>query len=113
MTDNIYLPIELTNNNCVVVQNEDIIRVYDEIPQNNRTVSYTDYYINSHYIFREGTVTYTNYSTLPTCLNNSLFTTKEQYRNDFVDSLYIFLIFAFVGIYLPFKLFMKLFRKVR
>lgn len=110
---NTYLPVELKSNNCVVVQSEDIIRVYDEIPENNKTVSYTDYYINSHYIFRQGTMTYNNYSSLPVCLDNAFFTTKEHYRNDYVGSLIIFLIFAFCGLYLPFKLFMKMFRKVR
>lgn len=113
MIENIYLPVELTDNNCAVVQSEDIIRVYDEIPRRNDTVTYKDFYINSHYLFREGEITFTSYSTLPICLNNNIFTTKEHYRNDYVGSLFIFLVFSYIGFYLPFKLVMKLFRKVK
>ena len=40
---------------CYVVQSEGIIRAYSQVPSNNRTINYRDYYINSSYIYKDGT----------------------------------------------------------
>lgn len=106
----IYMPEDSTFNKCYVVQNEDIIRGYDRIPQNNTNYNYRDYYINSDYIFRDGSGTWSSYSTLPICLNNDIITNDFMYRLDFNKILIIFTIILFFSFYFPIKLF-KIFRK--
>lgn len=89
----IYLPVEITNNMCAYVYDRDTIRVYESRPQNNRTIAYTDYFINSHYISRTGTTTFNNYSTLNyDCLPAENFSKSVSYRNDLPDILIIALI---------------------
>ena len=78
----IYLPDNITNTNCAYVYNSETIRVYDEVPRPNSTISYKDYYVNSHYIYRTGQTTWSNYNTFnDTCLSSSNFTTNAFYRN--------------------------------
>lgn len=109
--NNIYLPIDLNNNNCAYIYDKDTIRVLDNRPTYNTNINYKDYFINSHYIYREGSVQYGSYSNLPTCLNNNIFTKEYYYRNDFAD---IIIIWFFVGIFvyfIPLKLWRRLFRR--
>lgn len=107
----IYLPNDVTYNKCYVVQNEDVIRAYNVKPQNNISYKYRDYYINSDYIFKDGEGTWSQYTTLPICLDNSVITNDFYYRTDFADILVMFTIFAIFIFYLPFKIFMRLFRR--
>lgn len=79
----IYLPEIVYSNQCVYVYDKDTIRVYDSIPRNNSTISYTDYFINSNYLTRTGSTTFSQYSTLPTCLDVENFTTNVGYSNYF------------------------------
>ena len=110
----IYLPITLTNDNCVVVRDKDTIRVYDQTPQqNNQYYSYTDYYINSHYLTNIGASQFNQYSTLPNCRNHNEFTNEEFYRNDYGDICIIFAIMCIFIFLIPTKIFMRLFRRVR
>ena len=63
----IYLPS--TNYVCYVTRdNGNTIRAYETMPNYNNSVRYTDYYINSHYLFNNGEQTFNQYSTLPTCM---------------------------------------------
>lgn len=78
----VYVP-EFNTGNCVYIVNSDVIRVYDSIPTHNSIINYKDYYIKSSYIYNEGVTTFSQYSTLPTCINNSRITTNYTYRNDF------------------------------
>ena len=82
--NNIYLPEDITYNKCYVVQNEDVIRGYDIVPSNNTHYNYRDYYINSNYIYKDGTGQWSQYSTLPICLDNNVITNDIYYRNDFL-----------------------------
>ena len=107
----IYLPNDSVYNKCYVVQNEDVIRAYNKIPQNNTSYRYRDYYINSDYIYRDGEGTWSQYTTLPICLDNSKITNDFYYRTDFNDILIIFTIFCLFIFYIPFKIFMRLFRR--
>lgn len=86
----IYVP-DLTNYKCFVVRSEEVIRAYKEIPKNNTEIAYRDYYYNSNYLYNDGTQSFSNYTTLPTCLDNSVLTDAYVYRNDFYDILFIFL----------------------
>jgi len=90
----IYLPIEITNNECAIVYDKDTIRVFEEIPTENSLIDYTDYYINSHYLTKEGS--YNFLIEIPTCLSNENFTTAYYYRNDFDKILIIFFIILFI-----------------
>lgn len=111
----IYVP-NLENYKCVVVQDKDTIRAYKTKPYNpeyNNSISihYTDYYINSNYLSKDGTQNFNYNSTLPTCLPNSQLTNEVYYRNDFDKIMVIFLIMVIFCFYIPLKVFMRLFRR--
>lgn len=95
----IYVPnYDVTN--CAYVYNNNTIRVYDSIPIQGRTIDYTDYYINSHYVYNVGSTTFSNYSTLPTCLSDDNITTSFYYRNDFSDICIIFFVIVIICYFL-------------
>ena len=106
----IYVPNK-ENYKCFVVQNEEVIRAYVNIPNYNTNVSYRDFYIRSDYIFRDGVQQFSNYTTLPTCLDNSIVTDSFYYRVDFDKILVIFIILAIVCFIVPLKIFLRLFRR--
>lgn len=112
MNDKVYVP-SYTNGNCAYIYNSDIIRVYDSVPQNGRTISYKDYYIKSDYIYNTGSTTFSQYSTLPVCIDTSRITTDVYYRNDIMNILVIFVILAFVCLWCPWKLLMTMFGRWR
>lgn len=107
----IYVPEDTTYNKCYVVQSEGVIRGYDRQPSYNTNYNYRDYYINSSYIYRDNTGTWNQYSTLPVCLSSSDITNDIYYRLDMPNILLMFLIINIFGIFLPIKIFSKLFRK--
>lgn len=102
----IYLPIEITENQCAFVYDKDTIRVYDNKPIENESLNYTDYYINSHYLEKTGTETITNI--VPTCLEQENLTTSYYYRNDFSEIIIIFFIIIFI-VYFIFSKILKSF----
>ena len=106
----IYVP-ELENYKCYVVQSEGVIRGYEEIPTNNATINYRDYYINSDYIYRDGSQTFNSYTTIPTCLSSDTLTNEVYYRTDFDSILIIFLIMCIFCFVLPLKIFLRFFRR--
>ena len=110
---NIYLPIDNVNDfACYSIYDKDTVRAYYTKPALDSSSNYVDFYINSHYLQKTGTQSWGQWnSSLPTCLSSDLITTDYYYRNDFPDILLIFIIFAIVGIYLPFKLISRIFRK--
>lgn len=110
---NIYLPIDNVNDfACYSIYDKDTIRAYYRQPQIESSSDYVDFYINSHYLQKTGTQSWGQWNSfLPTCLAVDSITTDYYYRNDFPDILLIFIIFAIVGIYLPFKLISRIFRK--
>lgn len=91
--DKIYLPDELEEGNCPIILNKDVIRVYDEEPTVNTLVSYTDYFINSHYIKQTG---YDMPTDTVTCLDLDDFTTSYVYRFDFDKIIVIFVSILFL-----------------
>lgn len=107
----IYIPSE--DYECYVVQSESVLRGYKTIPENNKTIEYRDYYINSNYIYKDGIVTFNNYTTLPICLSAQSISTDFKYRNDYVDILIMFSIYCFFALFIPLKIVMKLFKKGR
>lgn len=108
----VYLPVDNVNSySCYVIQNEGTIRAYITTPRNNSSSNYVDFYINSHYLSNTGTQTWGNTSNLPTCLNKSIITNDFYYRNDLSDIMIIFLIMTIFCIYLPIKIFSRLFKR--
>ena len=106
----IYVP-DLENYECYVVQSEGVLRGYEETPKNNTTVNYRDFYINSNYIYRDGSQQFSTYTNLPICLSASSITNEVYYRNDFDSILIIFLIMSIFCFYIPIKIFSRLFKR--
>lgn len=104
----LYIP-NYTNSNCVVVYNADTIRVYSTTPTSNSSVNYVDYYVNSHYMSNSGTQNFSQYSTIPTCINANNITTDFYYRNDFDSILIIFMCIVVISYFLAFKPISRLF----
>lgn len=96
---------------CYVVQSEGIIRAYSQVPSNNRTINYRDYFINSSYIYKDGIQQFSQYAILPTCLNSQELTSDVYYRLDLDKILVIFTIMSLFGIFIPIKIFSKLFKR--
>lgn len=109
--DLIFIPQDDTYNKCYVVQNENVIRAYDTLPSHSASYNYRDYYINSSYIYKDGNGQWSQYSNLPICLAEYVITHDEYYRLDYYKSLIMFFIMSIFCIYLPIKLFSKIFRK--
>ena len=112
----IYVPD--INYKCYVIINSDTIREYEQVPYNpgynqNISINYRDYYINSNYIYTDSSQTFSSYSTLPTCLNSEVLTTDYMYRLDFDKILIMFLIMFIFIVHVPFKMFTSLFRRLR
>lgn len=105
----IYVPD--LNYACYVVQSEGVIRAYEQVPLYNVNVSYRDYYLNSDYIYRDGTQQFGNYSTLPVCLDSGVVTDNYFYRVDFDSILTIIFIMAIFTIYIPLKILFRFFRR--
>lgn len=105
--NNIYVPY--TDYNCYVVYDKDTIRAFHTAPQLNSYADYTDYFINSHYISRDGRTNF--YNTLPVCLDKSNLTTEFYYRNDLSDILIIIFILFFFCFYIPYKFIISKFIK--
>lgn len=98
---------------CYVVNDANTIRAYHTNPNYNTVVNYTDYYVNSHYMSREGSQTFSNYSTLPTCIDSNNLTTDFYYRNDLADILIIFSIIIIFGFLLPWKIISRFWKRLR
>lgn len=111
--EHIYLPIEdVSDFKCYSIYNSDTIRAYKTVPQVNSTSDYVDFYINSHYLEREGSQTWGTYpNNLPACISSTAITNDYLYRNDLFDILGSFIILAVFCIYFPICLFAKIFKK--
>ncbi len=107
----IYVPD--LNYKCYVVQSEGVIRAYEEAPHTNSVVNYRDYYLNSNYIYRDGSQNFGSYATTPVCLSTDKLTDSPYYRNDFDSILIIFLIMFIFCILIPLKVFLRLFRRLQ
>ena len=99
----IYLPTEYINSPCKVINNG-YIRAYT----NSSLTEYVDIYLNQDYMLREGTYSY-GYSGQCDSLNT--YTDNFYYRTDFPDILLMFTIFVLFGIYLPFKIIRRFYKK--
>lgn len=103
----IYVPN--TNAQCYVIKDSNTIRAYESKPTLNTSVNYTDYFINTHYLSQNGTQQFSQYTILPTCIDNSLITDDFYYRLDLDSILIIFIIILIFCFYFPYKIITRLF----
>lgn len=106
----IYVP-EKEKYQCYVVQSEGVIRAYKQVPTYNSNIQYRDYYIQSNYIYRDGTQSFGNYTNLPVCLDMNEIVSSVPYRLDFDKILIIVVVFSILTIWLPVKIFFRFFRR--
>lgn len=99
----IYLPTEYINSPCKVINNG-YIRAYT----NSSLTDYVDIYINQDYMLREGTY---SYGYTGQCDTINTYTDNFYYRTDFPDILLMFSIFVLFGIYLPFRIIRRFYKK--
>jgi len=105
----IYVP-DIENYQCFVVNSSESIRAYKDVPELGSNVEYRDYFVNSNYLFQDG---YELIESVPICLNNEMVTNDFYYRNDLDKILIIFLILAFIIVYIPIKILFRIFKKRR
>lgn len=105
----IYVPEDNVYNKCYVVQSEGVIRGYDRTPANNTTYNFRDYFIRSDYIFKDGNGSWSNYSTLPVCLDSDIITNDFWYRVDITNVLLNVFVIVILCLYPAFKIFKSLF----
>lgn len=103
---------------CYTLIDKDTIRAYTTMPYNPSynqtiTVNYRDYFINSNYLYKDGSQQFSSYTTLPVCLDTSNITNEIYYRNDFDRILLIFVILAIVIFGIPLKIFFRFFKRFR
>lgn len=99
----IYIPSDYVNSPCKVVNNN-YIRAYTD----NNLTHYVDIYINQDYMLKEG---YSTYGYNGQCDSLNSYTDNYYYRLDLPNILIGFSIFAFFGIFIPVKIFSKIFKK--
>lgn len=104
----IYVPEDYNNSNyCVYMQSNSVLRVYTARPTYNSTITYRDFMVDNHYLYRDGVTSFSQYSTLPTCLAQDQLTSFWGYRTDLADillSLGIIVVFLYFVLSRPFKL---------
>lgn len=99
----IYLPTEYVNSSCKVIYNG-YIRVFT----NSNLTNYVDIYINQDYMLKQGTY---NYGYEGQCDSLNTYTDNFYYRTDFPDILLMFSIFVLFGMYLPFRIIRRFYKK--
>lgn len=104
----IYVP-DLDSYACYVVTGNGVIRAYKQKPYNpgynqNVTIQYRDYFIDSSYLYQDGTQSFSNYSAIPTCLNNDVLTDRYFYRLDIDKILIVFFIILFICYFIVSKI---------
>lgn len=91
----IYVP-NVEDYQCVIVYNNETLRAYTTTPTHNNISNYTDYYVNSHYLQNSGSQQFSQYASLPNCLNGDILTDNIFYRNDIVSILLLFVLLVVI-----------------
>lgn len=105
----IYVPN--TQYQCYVIQNSDTIRAYKTQPYVDSNIQYIDYYINSHYMEKEGTQRFNN-SVNVECISKEKLTDDFYYRNDLSDILLSFTLLILICFGIPLMLIKRFLRKM-
>ena len=102
----IYVP-DVEHFECFTMH-DGFIRAYEGFNDVPSYVAYTDFFYNSNYYAVSGYEELTEY---PSCISSNQLTTDYYYRTDIDKILIIFIILAFVIVYLPLKLIFYLFNR--
>ena len=118
--NHVYVPADnISDYKCYEFIDRHTIRAYLDTPTYNSNIRFQDIYLDmEYYMTGVGTTWFwwnseSSHANLPSCIQNSRLTNEVYYRNDFDKSLIIFVILAIICLYLPFRLFMKLFKRGR
>lgn len=105
-----YVPYEDINDySCYVVYDSQTIRAY----KNNLTIGdndYTDFFVNSHYMQKDGVQHISSTIEMPVCLGTDSITNEKFYRNDIAHIL-VFVSFVLFFIFLAIRIFSRIFGK--
>lgn len=96
-----YVP-NYTDGQCAILFDSNIIRVYEQEPEEASSVDYTDYYYNSHYLFNTGSQYFSTTDILPDCRND--INTNFYYRTDITDIVFLTCVFISLNWFLISKL---------
>lgn len=114
--EHIYLPINNVNDfKCYSVLDKDTIRAYRSRPKINSSSDFVDFYLNSHYLEKNGTESWGQWTSyLPTCLSTDKISNDIIYRFDYTESIILFSLLVLIMFWVPLKLtFFRLFRRLR
>lgn len=89
----IYVP-DFDSNTCCYMNDPNTMRCYEYQPGYNTSVSYIDYFVNSHYLTRSGVQQFGSYATNIQCIDNSKLTTAYFYRNDATEIMFLFFLIS-------------------
>lgn len=104
----IYLPVESVNDySCYVVYDSQTIRAYNNTPVVGNN-SFTDFYLNTHYLSKTGTQVISSTPELPVCMSSDLITNDYMYRLD-LSHILVIVSFILMLIFFTFKVFARLF----
>lgn len=102
-----YLPYENVDDYfCYEVLNSETIRAYKTEPLLNELVEYDDFFVNTHYLVKNG---YDEVTSAPVCLDKNIMTNDVYYRNDFSSILVMTFILLIICFYFPYKMFSRMF----
>lgn len=103
----IFVPVSNVNDFvCYTVYDSNTIRAFSNQVQAGQN-DFTDYFINSHYLKKEGSVILSS-NDIPTCLNTDLITNDIIYRTDLSDTLIIVMFFIIFIVFIT-KIFGRIF----
>lgn len=105
----IYVPN--TDISCAYMLDSSTLRTIKNMPTSESTIVVRDYYVNSHYLYADKSISFIPSSFEYNCIDNSLLTDTFYYRNDLSDILIIFIIFCLFSIYIPLKIILRLFKR--
>lgn len=106
----LYVPYQNVNDySCYIVYDSQTIRAYknDLIIGNN---DYTDFYVNTHYMQKDGTQLIESTIEMPVCMSTELLTNDPYYRND-ISHILVFVSFILFFIFLAIRIFSRIFGK--
>lgn len=104
----IYLPDDDFSKECVVILDKDTVRAYQINPYDLEVGDlyyYRDYYINSHYIFKDDYDILYSSSVFGSCIDENNLTNIIYYRNDIFEILALLVLIVGVCWFLVSKLY--------
>lgn len=106
----IFLPVDNFNDfKCYEVLDSNTVRSYRSTPVIGSEVDYIDFFVNSHYLEKQGKTTL-EYS--PICLDSTSLTNEVYYRNDFPQIMLCFVLILFFITYFARTILRNFFRRL-